>query len=83
VEKGFAVVVLGAARAGHLNHLPTLREWRRRLPNVVELFYVRRRGEHVDALLHNGNAIGHVVFRWCDAQELENTWRALTEFDPA
>lgn len=83
VEKGFAVVVLGAARAGPLRHLPTLHEWKRRLPNVVEVFYGRRQGEHVDALRHNGNAIGHVVFRWHDAQGLENTWRALTGFDPA
>jgi len=78
---GFGVVVLGASRAGRLQSLPTLQDWQRRSPNVVEVFYGRRQGEPVDALLHGGNAIGHAVFRCRDAGEYERTRRELACFD--
>jgi hypothetical protein len=78
---GFGVVVLGATRAGRLAGLPTLGEWQQLCPNAVEVFYARRPGEHADALAHNGNAIGHVVFRCADAEEFDRTSVQLTRFD--
>jgi len=78
---GFGVVVLGAPRAGRVARFPTLREWQQLCPNVVEVFYARRPGEHTEALVHNGNAIGHVVFRCADAEEFDRTRGELARVD--
>jgi formate-dependent phosphoribosylglycinamide formyltransferase (GAR transformylase) len=70
---GVGVRLLGSAEAGRIARLPGLDEWQRHCSEIVDLHCGKREGDAVQPFEHNGNAIGHVVFRCDDAAGYQRT----------
>ena len=81
-EGGFGVAILGSAEAGRIGELPTLSDWQDRCGNTVDVFYGKQEGDKVEPFVHNGNAIGYVVFSCSGPEEFARTTRELTRIDP-
>lgn len=79
--RGAGVVLLGSRRAGHLERLPDLEQWRNHCPEVVDVVCGKRPGDRVEPFTHNGHALGHVLFRCRDEADYARIARRLAEVE--
>lgn len=80
VRAGTGLRVLGSPTGGRIMRLPDASHWAGTDLRILEVVYMKRIGDRVGPFVHNGHAVGHVVFRCDDAQDYGRQAGAIDEF---
>jgi biotin carboxylase len=69
--RGAGSYIFGSLIAGVLSSIITSEELRTHVPEIFDLYILKRQGERVNAFEHNGNLIGYAVFDCKDSADYE------------
>jgi hypothetical protein len=79
IKGGAGSFVFGSPIGGRLEHILPSEEIQRYVPEVFELHYFTRLGEHVEPFEHNGNLIGFALFDCRDAADYERLTEKISD----